>query len=225
MTAETAKSPSPTRVSRFTLRIAGAGASCGRLVASRSTMDEGDPEQVPGDANGEPRPGSHPRPEAVSPADRDDRDAVAAPPREEDDLDVEDDARDLLPTEQVVSGGAGEALEPALRVLDGADYPGGREDVEGLAEEPPVARLAGSHVGTVGLDARAECDVVIAECLDEQRQLVGRGRHVSVGEDDQVRLRVEHAGTDGGALAAVRHRDHPQVRTADVGAGRSLGSG
>src|SRR4051794_39427033 len=127
MTAETAKSPSPTRVSRFTRRIAGAGASCGCLDTPSPTMHERDPEQVPGDAHGEPRSRSHPRPEPVSPADRDHHDPVAPASCEEDDLDVEDDARDLLPTEQVVGGGAGEPLEPALGVLDGTDDPRGRE--------------------------------------------------------------------------------------------------
>src|SRR4051812_37748369 len=146
MTAETAKSPSPTSVSRFTRRIAGAGASCGCLDTPSPTMHERDPEQVPRDAHGEPRSGSHPRPEAVSPADRDDRDSVAAPSGQEDDLDVEDDAGDLLATEEVVGGGAREPLEPALGVLYGTDDPRGREDVEGLAEEPPIAGLASPHV-------------------------------------------------------------------------------
>ena len=49
-------------------------------------------------------------------------------------------------------------------------------------------------------------DVVVRQRRDEQRQLVGRRRHVRVGEHDQVRGRVEHPGPDRRALAAVRHR-------------------
>src|SRR3954454_22622267 len=105
-------------------------------------MHERDPEEIPADSRGERRSRTHPRPEPVGPADRDDGDAVAPPPREEDDLDVEDDARDPLPTEQVMSGGAREALEPALGVLDGACDPGRREHMEGPTEQPSIARLA-----------------------------------------------------------------------------------
>ena len=45
---------------------------------------------------------------------------------------------------------------------------------------------------------------MVGERGGQQRQLVGRGRHVRVGEDQQVRVRGEHPGTHRGALAAVR---------------------
>ena len=65
-------------------------------------MEQRDPEEVPGDAEGQARPRAHPRAAAILPADRDDGDPVAAPPGEVDELDVEDDAGDLLAREEVL---------------------------------------------------------------------------------------------------------------------------
>ena len=81
-----------------------------------------------------------------------------------------------------------------------------------MPEHPPVPRLRRAHVRAVRLDARAERDVVRLEGFDEQRELVGRRRHVGVGEDDEVGLRCEHPGAHRGALAAVGHDEHPQAR-------------
>ena len=108
-----------------------------------------------------PGPGAHPRAAPVVPADRDDRHRVAATAGQVDELDVEDDARDPLPREEVVRRGPREALEPALRVLDGADDPDRGQHVEDLAEQPPVRRLGRAHVAAVGLDPRSERDVVV----------------------------------------------------------------
>ncbi len=52
---------------------------------------------------------------------------------------------------------------------------------------------------------------MVGERRDEQRELVGRGRHVGVGEDDEVGRRGEHPGADRRALAAVRDAQHAQV--------------
>src|SRR4249919_1787113 len=147
MMAETATSPRPAVVSRFTRRAGRAWSSRRPLDASCLAMHERDSEEVPGDPDGEARPGPHPRPEAICPPDRDDGDPVAAPPGQEDDLDVEDDAGDPLPGEEVVGGGPREALEAALGVLDRSDHPDRREQVEDLAEEPSITGLAGPHVG------------------------------------------------------------------------------
>ena len=114
--------------------------------------------------------------------------------------------------EEVVRGLAGEALEPALRVLDRSRRPGRRERVERPPERPPVARLAGPHVGAVGLDPRPERDVVVGQRGDEERQLIGRGGHVGIGEDDQVGGRGQHPRPDRGALAAVRDAQDAQAR-------------
>ncbi len=46
----------------------------------------------------------------------------------------------------------------------------------------------------------------------EERDLVGRGRHVGVGEDDDVGVRGEHPGPDRGALAAVGDRQQREGR-------------
>ena len=91
-------------------------------------MDERDPEQVPGDAEREPRA----RRASASRAGRTSGSGtiampVAAPAGEVDQLDVEHDAGDLLAREQVVRRVAREALEPALRVLDRPDDPDRRE--------------------------------------------------------------------------------------------------
>ena len=44
----------------------------------------------------------------------------------------------------------------------------------------------------------------VVERLHQQDQLVRRGGHVGVGEDDELAGRVEHPGPDGRPLAAVR---------------------
>ena len=88
-----------------------------------------------------PNRATHPRAALVGPADRDDGERVAALAGQEDQFDVEHDARDLLAREQVVGDVAPEALEAALRVLDRADDPDRGEEVERLPEQPPVRRL------------------------------------------------------------------------------------
>src|SRR4051812_4586467 len=98
-------------------------------------MEQRDPEQIPGDAQREAGTRPHARPSAVLPADGDDRDAVAAPPGEVDELDIEHDAGDLLTLEQIPAGSSPEPLEATLGVLDRADHPGRREEVEDPAEE------------------------------------------------------------------------------------------
>ena len=92
--------------------------------------------------------------------------------------------------------------------------------MERLAQDPPVAGLAGAHVRAVRLDPRAERHVVVGQGGHEQRQLVGRGRHVRIGEDDQVRGRVEHAGPDRRALAAVGDAEQAQGRAVRAVTGR-----
>ena len=84
----------------------------------------------------------HARPAPVVPADRHDRDPIPAPAGQVDQLDIEDDARDLLAREEVVRRRAREPLEPALRVLHRPDDPDRREQVEDLARGS-----AGSRAG------------------------------------------------------------------------------
>ena len=195
-----------------------------RSVALRLTpaMDERDPEQVPGDPHCQARPSAHAGAALVEPADRHDGHPVAAPAREIDELDVEDDARDPLAREQVLRRLATEPLEPALRVLDRPDDPDRRQHVEALAEQPAVARLRRPHVRPIGLDARTEGDVVVDERRHEQRDLIRRRRHVGIREDHEFAGRREHAGTHGGALAAVR--DAADVQPHAVDRARGLGS-
>src|SRR3954447_11761570 len=107
-------------------------------------MNQWDPEQVPGHSEGEARARAHPRTPPVVPADRHDRQAVPASASEIDDLDIEHDAGDLLAREEIVRCSPRESLEAALRVAHGADDPDRREDVERLAEEPPIAGLRGA---------------------------------------------------------------------------------
>ena len=136
--------------------------------------------------SGEARAGAHPRAAPVVPADRHDRHPIAAPSREVDQLDVEDDARDLLAREQVVGGLARKPLKPHCVSWTGPTTQIEASEVERLAEQPPIARLARPHVRAVGLDPRPERDIVVGQGRDQQRQLVGRRRHVGVGEDDEV---------------------------------------
>ena len=140
---------------------------------------------------------------------------VAAAAGEVDQLDVEDDARDPLPREQVLRRRSPEPLEPALGVLHRPDDPDRGEQVEHLPEQSAVARLRRAHVRPIGLDARPEGHVVVAERGDEQRDLVGWRRHVGVGEDDKVAGGGQHAGTDRGALPAVRHALDTQRHAGD----------
>src|SRR5712691_2158172 len=86
--------------------------------ASPTAVDERDAQEVDADAQREREARTHPRAALVIPADRHDGDPVAAAPGEVDELDVEDDARDLLLGEQLPGGVTGEPLEPALGVLD-----------------------------------------------------------------------------------------------------------
>src|SRR3954462_13910041 len=130
-----------------------------RLDPGHPAMEQRDPEQVPRDLEGEPCAGPHPRPSPVAPADRHDIDPVATSPSEVDKLDVEDDAGDLLPREQVVRGFPREALEPALRVLHRAVDPGRREEMDRLAKQPAPPRRALAQVGSVRVDAAPERDV------------------------------------------------------------------
>src|SRR3954451_8687013 len=73
-------------------------------------MDERDPEEIPRDAECERRARLHPGPAAVAPPNRHDRDPVSASSREVDELDVEDDAVDALPREEVVRSDTTKAL-------------------------------------------------------------------------------------------------------------------
>ena len=81
--------------------------------------------------------------------DGDDRDPVAATAGEVDQLDVEDDAGDPLPGEEVVGRLAGEALEPALGVLDVTDGPD-----RGQGVERPARGGGGSPAGCAACRCR-----------------------------------------------------------------------
>ena len=107
-------------------------------------MEQRDPEQVPRDAQREPqRPGACATRGGRPSGSGTTRVAVAAAADEEDQLDVEHDARDLLAGEQVAGDVAAEALEAALRVLDRADDPQRRERWKVL---PSSRRHAGCDV-------------------------------------------------------------------------------
>ncbi len=114
-----------------------------------AAVDERDPEQVPRDPQCEARPGTHPRAALVAPADRHDRELVAALAGQEDQLDVEDDAQDLLPCEQVLGRDARESLEPALGVLAP-----GRRPTPTRANGTPCRAFAGTTAGTCACPSR-----------------------------------------------------------------------
>src|SRR3954468_22087730 len=121
-----------------------------------ASMQERDPEEVPRDLQREHWAGAHPRAAHVLPSDRHHGELVPAAACEVDELDVEDDRCDLLTWEEVLCRLAGEALEAALGVLDVADDPDRREQVEQAAERTAVGGLRRPHVGTVRLDPAAE---------------------------------------------------------------------
>jgi hypothetical protein len=97
--------------------------------------------------------------------------------------------------------------------------------VEQPTERTPVARLGRSHVGAVRLDPGSERHVVRGKRLDEQRQLVRRRRHVSVGEGDQVGRSVQHPRADRRTLAAVRDAKQAQPRAVRSDPGRLRSGG
>ena len=175
-------------------------------------MDERDPEQVPGDPQRQARAGAHPRAAPVVPADRHDRQPVAAPAGEVDQLDVEHDARDLLAGEQVVRGRAREALEPALRVLDRPDDPDRGEEVERLAEQAPVARLASRACPSrrAGSATRARRRGRSSAATSSGSWSGGVAMSASA-KTTRSAVGGEHPGPDRGALAAVRDAQDTQV--------------
>ena len=67
------------------------------------------------------------------------------------------------------------------------------------------------HVGAIGLDPGAVGGIRCFERLQERDQLVRRGRHVGVGEHDQVAGRVEHPCANRGPLAAMGHRQQLEL--------------
>ena len=114
---------------------------------------------------------------------------------------------------------SGEALEPALRVLDRPDDPRRRESVENLAEHAPVARLA---------EARMSDPSGWIRIRGRRRDRPARRRGAAAGRAawpcrrrrrPRGRGRGQHPGPDRGALAAVRHAEDPQL--AATGADRS----
>ena len=92
--------------------------------------------------------------------------------------------------------------------------------MEGAAQQAPEPRLAAPHVAPVGLDPASEGDVVVAQRLDEEGQLVRRGGHVGVGEDGEIGLGGEHPRLHRGALAAMGHRQERQQRRPGCRPGR-----
>src|SRR3990172_12540298 len=124
-------------------------------------MEQRDAEEVPGDPHGEARTQAHPRPALVAPLHRDDGDREAPSSGDVDQLDVEDDAGDALAREELLRGGAAEALEAALRVRHRAGRnPGRGQGAEGSAEHAPVERLAIAAGAAVGLGAATEGPLV-----------------------------------------------------------------
>ena len=183
-----AAAPTPLRFSR---RSVPRSVPTSGAALAEPAMDQRDPEQVPGDAE---RPGPDWRASAIragrpSGSARSPCCSRACRRRK-----INSTSKTMLwirwRANRSLGSFPGEALEPALRVLDRADHPDRRELVERLAEHPPVPRLALAHVGAVRLDPAAERDVGRRERIDEQRELVRRGRHVGVGEDDEVGRRV-----------------------------------
>ena len=200
-----------------------AGHACPAGARSTPPVEERDPEEVPRDAQREARARPHPRAAPVVPADRHDRDPVAAPPGEVDELDVEDDARDLLAREQVVRRPSRvKPLNPHWVSWTGPTTQTEASRWNALPEQPPVARLA----------ARA-CPSRRAGsgCRARRRGRPGPRRGAGAGRAAwpcrrrrrrQVRLGGEHPGPDGRALAAVRHPG-AQQRDARRAGRRGLG--
>ncbi len=128
-----------------------------------------------------------------------------------DDLGVEDDATDLLAAEQVVRRGPAEALEATLRVGNRTRNPARGQRVEYTAEQSAVEWLRPAPIAAVGVDPAAEGDVMAGQRFGEQRELIGRRGEVSVGEQDEFALRVEHSGSHGRAFASVRTAQQSQL--------------
>src|SRR5688572_8394798 len=112
-----------------------------RGAPATSSVDHGDPEQVPDHSDGQAWASTHARASLVEPADGDDRDPITAPAGEVDEFDVEYDARDSLAREKVLGCIAPKSLESALGVLHRPDHPYRCDQVEQLAEQPAVAWL------------------------------------------------------------------------------------
>ena len=150
-----------------------------------------------------------PRRSAQGPARRR---SVSPPAREVDQLDVEDDARDPLPAEQVVGGRAAEALESALGVLDRADDPQRRQHMEGLAEQAPVARLTLPHVRAIGLDPLPSATSGSPSAATSGSSRSGGVAMSASAKTTRSVDRGEHPSPNRGALAAMGDGTGPESR-------------
>ena len=153
-----------------------------------------------------------------------DRHPVAAPPGEVDELDVEHDAGHPLAREHVVRRTPREALEAALRVLDGPDDPHRREQVERLARAG-AGRAAGSCAcpsRRAGSGCRGRRPRRSSAATSGTSSSGGVAMSASA---NTIRSPVggQHPGPDRGALAAVGHGDQRELGSLRVSGGRARG--
>jgi hypothetical protein len=188
-------------------------------------VQEGDPEQIPGDPHAEDRTGFHPRAAAIRPANWYNGDPQALPTREIDQFDVKHDARNALSPEHVCCGQSAKALEPALRVLNRPDDPNRGQGVERLSQHSAIPGLSLPHIRAIGLDATPECHIVFMQGFDDQGDHVGWSRHIGVGKDHVVAGRGEDSCSDSRALSSVRNNQDRKFRLGTVTAPTGLGTG
>ena len=166
-------------------------------------MQQGDAKEVPGDADGESQPDPHARSPLVAPLHGHEADAVATPAGEMNDLGIEHDALDALTREKIPRDGATKALEATLRVRHPTRDPGGGEGVKDPAKGAPVERLARPSVAAVGENPAAQGKIMGREGVHQQRDLIGRGGKVCIGEDKELPGASQHPRAHSSPLAAV----------------------
>ena len=83
--------------------------------------------------------------------------------------------------------------------------------MEDATEEAAIRRLGGAHVAAVGLDPASQGNIGRLQRGEELRELIGRRRHVGVGEDDQVAVGGKHPGPHRGTLAGVLGADQAEA--------------
>src|SRR5215212_11059871 len=114
---------------------------------------------------------------SIRPGDRHLADAVAELAGQVQDFDVEAEAGDLLSPEDILGGGAGERLEPALGVLDAPDGQRLHQQVEDPPHEVPDVRLA--RAPGAGALAAGDHDLVPrVKALGQPYHFLDRGAQV-----------------------------------------------
>ncbi len=143
------------------------------------------------------------------------RPGVATATHQIDQLDIEHDAGDAAGRTRCATCRR-KPLNPHCVSRTGPPPTGGQH-VERAAQRPAPRRLGLAHVAAVWLDPAAVHRVRRVERANQRRQLIGRCRHVRIGEDHQVTGSGQHPGAHGGAFAPVRHVRTPGHRRPNSG--------